>query len=530
MGNVCERTSLDYNVVNSEKQPNAVANPSKTIVPRPVQIPSKVIVAKPIHNPMHNQNKKTVEAIVNQVYTVLKTNVYTNVKGQTSTPFVEELKDNEKVYAIGDLEGQIDLLYGFFIHNNLIQYTEGKGIEWIGDNVYVVQCGDQIDRNHRPNQDTDLAVILFMEFLYYISNGRVISVLGNHELWNIDVLNNNQLTNVDKMDMEYTYKHEGYTRKMSRTDILNTTLFRNILLNRYIAYKIDKLMFSHAGILQKDISSITDFNSIGDSTTAGINMACLQEITNSSTECLNKKCKICLSLWHRFFAPFEPRKFKANQIPINFISITGHNNLNTVSSIKPANMMIYAHHQRLQRTNNIVPIHMFRDDMHYDIEYNSTNSANPYSIASNANNQDGYTVLHNVDNNNGYLVIIDVNSFHNPYDTSDYNKFKFLEINKKQDDIFNLKQHTVNVTNNQLFNICYYNYANIFRVAIIPELYKYEKHIKKTGGNYKKLKRTDEKTKVQGKMRVVYKQGNTKYVMWNKEYVKLSTLHKRKAF
>lgn len=537
MGNACQRQSV-----------NKVKDPSKKITINSVNAPRNNTATNSAKTP----SKDMIDVIVNQVIDVLKENVYKNVKGQTSTPFVEKLKDNEKVYALGDLEGQIDLLYRFLIHNDLIKYTEGKGIEWTGGNTYVVQCGDQIDKNHRPMQDTDLGVILFMEFLYYLSNGRVISVLGNHELWNIDenylipIKQNNRTEKYIRRLDDYAGKFDTWyatnvnaPKDIHRHKIIQTKLFRNILLNRYIAYKIDKVLFSHAGILQEDIYSITDLNSIGNLITNKINYTCEKQKQDLETKCgSNKECTVCLRLWHRFFYPFK-KQFQASQIPTNFISIIGHNNLH--EGYEKKYMFVYAHRQtNLNKQGNIfLPIHILKDNTHFEIEYNASsltdangnrNKTIAYTVTEDSKNNDGYTVLRNVDNNNGYLVIIDINSL---YDLE--KPFRYLEINNNQnsEDTYDLKQHSVVFSSegkdNQLLSICSEKYYNIFRNKIIPELYMYDKQLPIDGGSYRKFKKTDEKTMVKGKLRVLYKQGNTKYVKWNKEYVKLSTLCKKKA-
>lgn len=90
------------------------------------------------------------------------------------------------VHVLGDLEGNIQLLYNFLFDNKLIKYDEENGFVWQAPpNVYVVQLGDQVDRNIHPRYDTDLAVPVFCEFLSSISDNHFISILGNHEHMNM---------------------------------------------------------------------------------------------------------------------------------------------------------------------------------------------------------------------------------------------------------------------------------------------------------------------------------------------------------
>ena len=78
-----------------------------------------------------------------------------------------------------------------------------KKLEWIGNDTYIVQLGDQIDRVRPQNWDNNKLTIdsaykdegstLEIFYLFYYldklareSKGRVFSIIGNHEIMNVE--------------------------------------------------------------------------------------------------------------------------------------------------------------------------------------------------------------------------------------------------------------------------------------------------------------------------------------------------------
>lgn len=113
-------------------------------------------------------------------------NSSTEIESETITNGIISITKDTKIYVLGDLEGDLEFLQVFLLFNNLIEFSEEDGLIWIApDNVYFIQLGDQIDRNHDTSKDTDLAISLFMDYLNIISKGHVISMIGNHEYMNI---------------------------------------------------------------------------------------------------------------------------------------------------------------------------------------------------------------------------------------------------------------------------------------------------------------------------------------------------------
>jgi hypothetical protein len=116
-----------------------------------------------------------------------------------------------KLVAIGDIHGDLEAaikalklagVISLSVPNNT---TDIKSINWTGGNTWVVQLGDQIDRV-RPNdlvndlctprdsglvddEGSDLKIIWLFEKLHSQAlkeGGALISILGNHELMNVE--------------------------------------------------------------------------------------------------------------------------------------------------------------------------------------------------------------------------------------------------------------------------------------------------------------------------------------------------------
>ena len=124
--------------------------------------------------------------------------------------------EHERVIVIGDIHGDLDAAIKCLVISNCINpiiIPENrdvsnmdlffKQLKWIGNNTYVVQLGDQIDRvrpqkwdNNEITRDVaykDEGCTLEIFYLFYHldkiareHNGRVFSILGNHEIMNID--------------------------------------------------------------------------------------------------------------------------------------------------------------------------------------------------------------------------------------------------------------------------------------------------------------------------------------------------------
>jgi hypothetical protein len=199
--------------------------------------------------------------LINEIVKTLKSVDYTKQRDS----IIDDLPDGSIVYVLGDLEGKIDMMYKFLFAKNLLKYDKGI-FTWVGaENVYVIQCGDQLDSKMRvdflercnDHFDIDIGVFVFMEFLYILSNGRVISILGNHDLLITD--DNNRYYHKDDTNVKI-----NDNLSLFRTNFFNeSTIFKNILNNRFVFFKINNIIFSHAGssYLFRDIDGNREYES-----------------------------------------------------------------------------------------------------------------------------------------------------------------------------------------------------------------------------------------------------------------------------
>ena len=121
-----------------------------------------------------------------------------------------ELPEGAKLVAIGDIHGDLSvciktLKLAGVIPLSTPNYFESlkdiDNIEWIGGNTYIVQVGDQIDRcrptswyrdicNDKDTYQDEGSDLKIMELLDALDvkaqyqGGRIISILGNHEIMN----------------------------------------------------------------------------------------------------------------------------------------------------------------------------------------------------------------------------------------------------------------------------------------------------------------------------------------------------------
>lgn len=141
------------------------------------------------------------------------------------------------VYAIGDLEGDIILLYSFLKDNEIL--TDDN--KWADPNVYVVQCGDQVDRSRVELKDDDLKykdyeMLIFTRILSEISGGKFMSVIGNHEMMNCFG------------DFHYVHPMNVSGNMDIRKVLFDEDILRESVLKRNFIIRINSLIFSHAGI------------------------------------------------------------------------------------------------------------------------------------------------------------------------------------------------------------------------------------------------------------------------------------------
>jgi len=155
------------------------------------------------------------------------------------------------IFVLGDLEGHLFMLCEWLQDMNLLN----KDLSWNASaadnaNVFVVQCGDQLDNGAGPlndprqtrsnfeHVDSDLAVPLFMDYLNVASGGRVISILGNHEWFNMqnyfEYCSNESCKKMQLADREKLFAPNG--------------IMAFIMKRRNFMARINQFVFSHGGL------------------------------------------------------------------------------------------------------------------------------------------------------------------------------------------------------------------------------------------------------------------------------------------
>ena len=242
-------------------------------------------------------NDKTLE-IRNYLNTLLRY-IYTVIK--PTKPLETDIKHNGPIFTLSDIHGDINafiitlrdcakvikkrvvfdptkiddnietnLLIDINVNENI--YDESLGYEWCGNNSFIVICGDMIDPYRGPKDcktkhgdlcnkypQTEIKLLKFINNISkqaQIKNGRIVKLLGNHEL-------NNILSNTG-LATKYTFTYDdNYYKDIERRDIFNVgqpgfkLLFEdgcNMLI------KINNSIFVH-GQLPK-IQTINDIDKI----------------------------------------------------------------------------------------------------------------------------------------------------------------------------------------------------------------------------------------------------------------------------
>lgn len=179
-----------------------------------------------------------------------------------------DYEEVNRIIIIGDVHGDLKRFKNILLDANIIN----NNLEWIAkpQNTIVVQLGDQVDSANRDNSDNiisnernwevmkDIEMIHFTNSLDIIAKskgGKVISLIGNHELMNV-IGDHTYVSNNSKYDLrEAQFKPCGS--------------ISTILAKRPIILKIGKLLFCHAGlkkyhidILDKNNKDISYLNNI----------------------------------------------------------------------------------------------------------------------------------------------------------------------------------------------------------------------------------------------------------------------------
>jgi hypothetical protein len=164
--------------------------------------------------------------------------------------------ENNRIVIIGDIHGDIRRFKDILIDAKIIN----KNIEWIAEpkNTIVVQMGDQVDSiNRDPSLEEwevlpDVEMIFFTNLLNKIAlskGGRVISLIGNHELMNI--IGNYSYVSQKSLNNDNNKRRDLFKPNGSLSVILS---------QRPIVVKIGKLLFCHAGLTLEHLNVLKKYN------------------------------------------------------------------------------------------------------------------------------------------------------------------------------------------------------------------------------------------------------------------------------
>jgi hypothetical protein len=226
----------------------------------------------------------------------------------------DTLKHTSRTIAIGDIHGDLELAVKVLEICKCIEKVKKSNTKnkqtvtlinrdnfekyyiWIGNDTQIVQVGDQVDRC-RPNGDhecifpdatvrDEASDIKILKFYYDIDQiakkdgGRLISLLGNHELMNVsgrmryvsllgalqfsDKVDISSINNSDMTNYTQFYEEGLENRKKEFTNKNNNKLNKFLACTRTSAIIIGDLLFVHGGMIEKmaKLYDLKKFNKI----------------------------------------------------------------------------------------------------------------------------------------------------------------------------------------------------------------------------------------------------------------------------
>ena len=180
-----------------------------------------------------------------------------------------------RIIVIGDIHGDFQLAIDLLKLGKVIDDKNN----WIGNDTFVVQCGDQIDRC-RPNgehscihpdatfedEGNDIKILEFFTDLdkqAIKDGGRVISLLGNHE--HLNVLAQFQYVSVESMKEDYKISKKELKEHKIKNKPKNIRKYAFARGNKYANFLgctrksivvIGSFLFVHAGVILKNVNNM----------------------------------------------------------------------------------------------------------------------------------------------------------------------------------------------------------------------------------------------------------------------------------
>lgn len=165
------------------------------------------------------------------------------------------LPASEKIIAIGDLHGDFNALLIALTRSGIID-SQGS---WIANSTIVVQVGDILDRGGRGSSvtsDDDVEELQILNFLYKLNKqalkcnppGRVITLLGNHELMNM----------IGDFRFVTTEHMSGFGGFQSRRELFQPggDMAKRIACNSLGIVMVGDWVFVHGGLLPEHLFTL----------------------------------------------------------------------------------------------------------------------------------------------------------------------------------------------------------------------------------------------------------------------------------
>lgn len=169
------------------------------------------------------------------------------------TSDIYEYASAERIIVIGDIHGDIRRFKMILKDAGVIN----DDLEWIADppNTIVVQVGDQVDSINRAPEIKEWEILDDTNILYFTTSldniarakgGRMISLIGNHELMN--VIGN------------FSYVSAKSNTPSRAKAFMPGGMLSAILANRPLVLKIGQHFFCHAGIKKHHLDLLNAHN------------------------------------------------------------------------------------------------------------------------------------------------------------------------------------------------------------------------------------------------------------------------------
>lgn len=217
-----------------------------------------------------------------------------------------------RIIVFGDIHGDYEYAIKLLLKAKVID----NNINWIGKNTYIVQVGDQIDRCRKVldkncynddnilldgDENSDIKILNLFDELDRKAipyGGRVISLLGNHELMNVQGIMD--YVSKDGIDGFNTYQDKNNPNKKFNNGLearkyafsVGNQYARQLGCSRVSAIIIGSNLFVHAGFVNKiiDVLNIQGTTDIED-----INIAMRKYLLNLTSDETNNNINKLLS-------------------------------------------------------------------------------------------------------------------------------------------------------------------------------------------------------------------------------------------